>query len=312
MKYIFVLLLLINTVELHAQKTAAWLNNIGMRKSFEDDESTHNPALFTISIPKEKSPSYLVDFGLKYNLSGTAKQSQSSLIGEYHRNSIADGPVNNLQFGYKFMSILKKTEPLENVFDLLNPDFIQTYKTFKLNTTAKYRYDKIEGSHGIAATAMFSYFQQGPRSSVKTRWSSWNSNKDSSFAYLLIPGFGIEIQNNFKADSTIYRGFVGRAVAGIQISFGSIYPNKANIYVPLNRWLFTIDAKVRYDVAGKEYSGSRWHPLIKTNLDFFLLYNPVKLIFGPAFTYGDNPIEGFRQFNFHSQQFWTIAFKVQK
>ncbi len=312
MKYIFVLLLLINTIELNAQKTPAWLNNIGIRKSFEDDESTQNPGLFTMSIPKEKSPSYLVDFGLKYNLSAAAKQSQSSIIGEYHRNSIADGPVNNFQIGYKFMSILKKPEPLENVFDLLNPDFIQTYKTFKLNTTAKYRYDKIEGSQGIAATAMFSYFQQGPRASVRTRWSSWNSNKDSNFAYLLVPEFGIEIQNNFKADSTIYKGFVGRTVAGMQISFGSIFPNKANVYVPLNRWLFTVDAKLRYDVVGKEYSSSRWHPLIKTNLDFFLIYSPVKVIFGPAFTYGDNPIAGFRQFNFQPQQFWTIAFKVQK
>jgi hypothetical protein len=312
MKYVILLLLLFNTLVLTAQKTPVWLKNIGIRQSFEDDEKTQNPGLFSISIPKEKSSSYLVDFGLKYNLSGASKQSQSSVIGEYHRNSIADVPVNNFQSGFKYMAILKKPVPLENIFDLLNPDFIQTYKTLKLNATAKYRYDKVEGSHGVAATAMFSYFQQGPESSVKTRWSSWNSNKDSNFAYLMVPEFGIEVQNNFKADSTIYKGFAGRAVAGMQISFGSIYPNKSNVYVPLNRWLLTIDAKVRYDVAGKEYTGSRWHPLIKTNLDFFLLYSPVKLIFGPAFTYGDNPIAGFREFNFQPQQLWTIAFKVQK
>ncbi len=311
MKYVLIILLLFHFIPLRAQ-TPVWLKNIGIRQSFEDDESSQNPGLFTISIPKEKHASYLVDFGLKYNLSGAATQSQSSLVGEYHRNSIADAPVNNLQFGYKFMSILKKPEPLENVFDLLNPEYLQTYKTLKLNATAKYRYDQIEGSQGIAATAMFSYFQQGPKSSVKTRWSSWNSNKDSNFAYLMVPEFGVEIQHNFKADSTIYKGFVGRAVAGMQISFGSIFPNKKNVYVPLNRWLLTIDAKLRYDVVGKEYSSSRWHPLIKTNLDFFLLYSPVKLIFGPAFTYGDNPIAGFREFNFQPQQFWTIAFKVQK
>ncbi|MGN6533867.1 MAG: hypothetical protein ACTHK0_19150 [Ginsengibacter sp.] len=312
MKYLLVLMFLFNVIELQAQQTPAWLKNIGIRQSFEDDESKQNPGVFTVSIPKKNAPSYLVDCGLKYNLSESSMQNQSSFIGEYHRNSISDGPVNNLQLGYKFITILKKPQPLENIFDLLNPDYLQTYKTFKLNATAKYRYDKIEGSNGIAATAMFSYFQQGPKSSVKTRWSSWNSNKDSNFAYLLVPEIGIEIQNNFKADSTIYKGFVGRAVAGIQISFGSIFPNKKNVYVPLNRWLFTVDAKIRYDVGGKEYSSSRWHPLIKTSLDFFVLYTPIKLIFGPAFTYGDNPIAGFREFNFQPQQFWTIGFKVQK
>ena len=60
MKYMLIILLLFHFIPLDAQ-TPAWLKNMGIRQSFEDDESSQNPGLFTISIPKEKHASYLVD-----------------------------------------------------------------------------------------------------------------------------------------------------------------------------------------------------------------------------------------------------------
>lgn len=39
-----------------------------IRQSFNDDESIQNPAAFSITLPKDKSASYLVDLGLGWQL----------------------------------------------------------------------------------------------------------------------------------------------------------------------------------------------------------------------------------------------------
>lgn len=281
---------------------------ISIRQSFNDDEQKENPAQFTITLPKDKEASYLADVALKLKISGMASnRSERSIITEYHRNNLADEEVNNFQVGLKLMHVFKKPVAPENITDLLNPNYVQTYKTLKLNATLKYRYDKIEGAHGLAATALFNYFQQG---AVRMRWSAWNRN--NNFGFLIIPKFGVEIQENFSADSTRYKGFVGRTVAGTSISLGRTLPNTANAFVPLYRWLINIDAMARYDAVGEKHTDSRFHPLLKAGIDFYITNNPVKIILGPAFTFGDNPIEGFREFKFEPQQFWAFALKIQR
>lgn len=283
-----------------------WLSKIKIRQSFNDNESKQSPALFSMTFPKDNKSSYLVDLSLAYALpSNPAGTKLGNIIAEYHRTNLSDEEVNNFQIGYKHQWIFKTPAIAPPVLGR-----IADFNTFRLNSTIKYRKDKIEGSDGIAFTFLFTYFQQG--ANHKTWWSSTKFSNSMRFQYIIDPQFGIEMQENFKADSAIYKGFTGRGVGGLSIGFGGSKPDPTSPLFPVGIWLFDIDANIRYDVIAKSSTNDKFHPLIKTSLDFFILYKPVKLIVGGSFIYGDNPIEGFRQFRYKPQQFWVIAFKVQK
>jgi hypothetical protein len=111
----------------------------------------------------------------------------------------------------------------------------------------------------------------------------------------------------------LFKGFVGRTVGKINLSFGTTKTNPKSQYVPLFKWLFTADIAMRYDLIGEQYTDSRFHPMIQTGLDIYLVNDkPLNLVLGAAFTYGDNPVEGFREFKFEPQNMWVIALKVKK
>jgi hypothetical protein len=284
-----------------------WLNSLKIRQSFEDDNSVQNPALFSLTFPKNKVSSYLADLALAYNLgshdpTGTR---MGSLVAELHRTNLSDEEVNNFQFGYKHVWIFKK--PLAVV---PKPGTIPDFNSFRLNSTLKYRQDKIEGSKGVAATFLIAYFQQGD--DYHTWWSSTKFSRSQRFHFVLTPQLGIEMQENFRADSTKVDGFLGRGIASLSAGFGGARPDPGDKIFPIGTWLLSISGTIRYDILGESYTDSRLHPLIKTNLDFYLLYKPIKVILGGSYTYGDNPIDGFREFKFKPQQFWIVALKVQK
>ncbi|HNR17297.1 MAG TPA: hypothetical protein PKG90_11580 [Chitinophagaceae bacterium] len=310
MKKLILFITILFNLALNAQNSPSWIKNLKIRQSFEDDDSKQNPAAFTMTFPKGKESSYLIDMGVLYKLNSKSNTKIGSLIAEYHRINLTDEEVNNFQIGYKHEWFFKKPVVSVKPEDLGNPDYFDAWKTFKLNSAIKYRWDDIDGSHGIAGSFLFSYFQQG--SKYKTWWSSWNINENKTFAWIVTPQFGVEFQHNFKADSTKIAGFVGRGVGKFSLSFGAMKPDPDDKIIPLNKWLFTADMSGKYDLFGKEYTDNRFHPLIKTGLDIFLIYKPVKLIIGGSFTYGDNPVEGFKEFKFKPQQFWVVAIKIQK
>jgi hypothetical protein len=51
--------------------------------------------------------------------------------------------------------------------------------------------------------------------------------------------------------------------------------------------------------------------LLKTSLDWYIASKPADVAIGISYTYGDNPKEGFRKFEFKAQQIFAIALKVE-
>jgi hypothetical protein len=290
-------------------KPATWFNELKIRQSFNDDESIQNPATFSITVPKDKPASYLVDLGLGYTLPRKDPKGLRTgfIVAEYHRTNLIDAEINNFQAGYKHQWIF--TEPKISGLPQ-NNNQADPYSTFRLNSTLKYRRDQVEGSHGVAATFMFTYFQQG--SGHKLYLSSTKFSANGKFHYTLSPEAGIEMQNNFSAENTVYKGFIGRPVGRVVFGFGQSRPDPQDPFSPTAIWVLNLDAAARYDLIGETYNEEKFHPLIRTSLDFFILYKPVKLTLGGSYVYGDNPLQGFRQFNFRSQHYGLIAFKIQK
>jgi hypothetical protein len=286
-----------------------WFNELKIRQSFNDDESIQNPATFSITFPKDKEASYLIDLGLGYTLPRKDPKGLRTgfLVAEYHRTNLTDAEINNFQAGYKHHWIF--TEPKVSGLPQDNNQ-ADAYSTFRLNSTLKYRRDEIEGSHGVAATFMFTYFQQG--SGHKLWLSSTKFSSNGRFHYTLSPEAGVEMQNNFSAENTIYKGFITRPVGRMVFGFGQSRPDPQDPFSPTAIWVLNLDAAARYDLIGETFNDEKFHPLIRTSLDFFILYKPVKLTLGASYVYGDNPIQGFRQFNFRSQHYALIAFKIQK
>jgi len=299
--YTLICCFLISSVAAQAQ--------LKIRQSFNDDESIQNPAAFSITIPKDKSASYLVDLGLGYTLPRKDPKGLRTgfLVAEYHRTNLVDAEINNFQAGYKHQWIF--SEPKITGLPQ-NDNSAATYSTFRLNSTLKYRYDKEEGAHGAAATFMFTYFQQG--SDQKLWLSSTKFSPNRKFHYTLSPEAGVEMQENFSAENTIYKGFIARPVGRIVFGFGQSKPDPEDQFSGTPIWMLNLDAAARYDLIGESYNEEKFHPMLRGSLDFFLLYKPVKLTIGGSYVYGDNPLQGFRQFNFRSQHYGLIAFKIQK
>ncbi len=301
-------------------QSSNFLKRLQIRQSFESDDAKENPAVFSLTFPKDTNSSYLIDIGVSYRLSDNAKQSYGAIVAEYHRTNLIDEEVNNLQVGYKHKWTFKKPNLEASTWEGILNNLNNPFGSFVLNTSAKFRRDKIEGSAGVVGTFLFSYFKLGAPN--KTSLGAWNIQQqkpgkvlktNNKFAWLLIPEAGIEFQHNFKADSTLFKGFVGRTVGKINLSFGTTKTNPKSQYVPLFKWLFTADIAMRYDLIGEQYTDSRFHPMIQTGLDIYLVNDkPLNLVLGAAFTYGDNPVEGFREFKFEPQNMWVIALKVKK
>ncbi len=286
----------------------SWISKLKIRESFNDDESIQNPAVVSVTLPKNKDASYLINLGLGYALPRKDLKGLRTgfLVAEYHRMNLSDNEIDNFQAGYKHQWIFSEPAAILPT----NNNTIDNYTTFRLNSTLKYRRDRIEGSHGIAATFMLTFFRQG--SGFKTWFGSTKASPSRRFHYTLSPEAGMEVQNNFKADSTIYKGFVGRPAARLAFEFGQSRPDPDDKFSAVSIWTFSVDLAARYDLLGHHYTTERFHPLIRSGLDFFILYKPIKLTLGGSYTYGQNPIQGFREFNFKSQHFALIAFKVQK
>ena len=293
-KIIISSLLLIQIAVGHTQ------NSILIAKSFEDDASQGDPSVISVSKAKSKDAVWIADLAAQYLVSSFT-HAKHSITAEFHRNTGADDEVYNLQFGYSGQMVIKKW------VDKKKPN---NASTINLYPQLKYRYDKVEGAHGVSGSFIFSFFQQGDKR--KMHWSKFKYNKDQSFGYRLEPTVGLEFQNNFKADSTIYRGFVGRTVAGINFRIGMFKANSDKPSVPDKKFIFSLSGTLRYDAAGKEYTDSRYHPLIKVAADWYIASEPVSIALGASFVYGDNPKEGFRKFAYKSQQLWLIGLKFQK
>jgi hypothetical protein len=236
-----------------------WFNELKIRQSFNDDESIQNPATFSITFPKDKEASYLIDLGLGYTLPRKDPKGLRTgfLVAEYHRTNLTDAEINNFQAGYKHQWIF--TEPKVSGLPQDNNQ-ADAYSTFRLNSTLKYRRDEMEGSHGVAATFMFAYFQQG--SGHKLWLSSTKFSSNGRFHYTLSPEAGVEMQNNFSAENTIYKGFITRPVGRMVFGFGQSRPDPQDPFSPTAIWVLNLDAAARYDLIGETFNDEKFHPYI--------------------------------------------------
>lgn len=293
-----------------------FLKRLSVAQSFDDESLKEEAAMFSISDAKESPAVFIMDLGLQYSLNAANDRMYNGIVAEYHRNTTTDAAINNLQFGYQHTWIMKEPGVPDDIVEQLRKGTLaNNYSTLILNSALKYRYDHIEKAQGLAGSFLFNYFRQGP--AYKFKYSAWNVNSDTSWTYRIDPVFGVEMQENFAADSSRFEGFAGRLVAKIAFSFGQVFPDPdpspSYRFLPLKRWLFNITAEGRYDAVGKNYTDNNFHPLINSNLDFYLNFlQPLNTIIGFSFTYGDNPIQGFREFGFEPQQYWLIALKIQK
>jgi hypothetical protein len=292
---------------------ASWLDKFSIVKSFADADSKEEPAIFSMTFPKDTSSSFLIDIGVGYPIHESTLTS-GELVTEFHRNTEIDKEVKNFQFGYSGEFILNKPKELPSMKNLLDPLYIPPYVTAVFTTALKYRWDGQERSHGYTVSGLMSPFVQG--GDYKLWLGSTKYNEKKNFGFYLLPAAGIELQQNLRADSAKMIGFVGRGVFKLNIGFGGVKPNDkigtTKVMKPIKTWWFSFDGALRYDAVGKQFYENRLHPMITTAMDIYLVRSPVKLIVGASFTWGDNPVEGFTEFKFEKQQFWVIALKIQK
>lgn len=264
----------------------SWFDtHVTIGQSMTTAELTSQPAQFQITIPKNQGTSYLIDIGSSIRLDSKSNSLISKITVEYHRNTLTDQAQNNLEAGYtgtwRFASANKVS-----YFLIFDPKFVL---------------DQVNANHSIASNLLFTWTNR------KAHKLHWNTNtyldedkKNSIFISLF---FGAQVQQILSGDQSNVTGFILRPLYTGTASYSLNHADPD--HNPYLTWSTTYTG--RDDAVNETSAKEGYTHLLKTGVDFYLMYKPLKLSVGASFNYGSDPLQGLKQ-----QQYWLISLNIAK
>uniref|UniRef100_F4CEW0 DUF3078 domain-containing protein n=1 Tax=Sphingobacterium sp. (strain 21) TaxID=743722 RepID=F4CEW0_SPHS2 len=256
--------------------------NIKIRQSMETVEFREVPAQFQITLPKSDSSSWLVNVGVSMNLSSKSTRWISSLIAEYHKNTLTAVEQHNMQAAYGFSGLIKRGAK----------------KSWFLNGNAGYTYDEISRSHSLMGNFLFTFM--GDRGPINT----YKFAADTGSRFYISPFLGFQIQETMQAFDEASQGLLLRPLFTLSAYF-DIIRKKTLTPDPLLR--IAVDYTGRTDLVNSTNIDEGYTQLLQSGIEWFLVDKPIRVSLGGSFNYGSDPLRGLAK-----QQYWLLSLNLYK
>ncbi|CAD0218290.1 hypothetical protein [Chryseobacterium sp. JV274] len=268
------------------EQTKKWaFENITIGQSMATSEEQELPAQLSVTFPKGKKASYLINTGININFKiDRWPKLLGSFTGEYHRNTLTDKEQNNIQLGikghYNFAS-----EPETKYILIFDPQFSR---------------DFVEDKNSIQSNLLFTWVTNNK----PLNFGAHNYlNKKETIATKISIIAGAQFQNVFHGDANQdLRGFkfrpIGTVNAGIYFLRNESDPTDpvVDITAAYTQRLIVINSTADSEKNTYQFTSS---------INYYIATNPVKLSIGGTFLDGSDPYTALKQ-----QQYFLISFNV--
>ena len=283
---IIYIILIISSIDCYSQCFKEWYsNNVKIRQSLESSDLQKEPAQIQMTILDKDTISYLMNIGMSINLNKLESPEFLSTINvEYHRNTQIKKEQNNFQVGYGY-----------------NWKFFNKKNTnYHLLGDIKYVKDNIDTTNSLGGNVLCTWLKDESRINWNTN-NFFNSNKES---YFLSFFFGGQYQYIFNSGNSNLKGFILRPLYTANFVF-SINNSDELPYNPI----LSLSAVYtgRYDIINSTKKTEGYTHLLKTGVDWYLVYEPIKVSLGFSFNYGSDPIQGKKD-----QKYWLLSLNLIK
>lgn len=291
-KYIFTIILLSIVIPSTLYGQNKFWKKVQIKKAFESLDDKKDPAVASMTFPRDTVSSYLVNGGISFRLITVKhkKANSEKMVFEpffvLNRNTLIDKKQHNYKLG------------ISQSWKLGHLDLEKRKLTyFNLDNSLQYLRDKIDSSHSIVVTSYISMINN----SAKKGSIYVNEYKPigKGFFYYLTWSAGLEYQNKFQAKKIIEEGSILRGYynAGFKICKKidtlKVDPNLGNKLIEL-----AFSHTGRYDFINSTGLQEGYLQLFKVEL---LLYPTLNSNFSIGISYnnGSDPLKGLLKQNFY-------------
>src|ERR1700744_4637226 len=264
-----------------AEAQSDWFEkNVTIGQSLATTKQQAQPAQFTLTVPQNKSGSYLINAGVGVNIvSLSTKSLTSSFTAEFHRNTVTDSVQNNLQLGYK------------GSFGFVANDDL----AYGLTIDPQYSRDFVKKKNSLQSDLLFSWRTLGSG----FNWDSPNFNKSGSRYTKISVLAGSQVQDVLSPGTDAStRGLKIRPLASADASlFFLRHLDQGNPLCSVGLSYTQRIAAVNTTSDGEKYSH-----LFKAIADYYIVAKPVKVSIGAEFLTGSDIYTGLKQ-----QQYFIIG-----
>ncbi len=271
--------------------------NIKIRQGFETEEEKGEPAITSITFPKDGANSFLFNGGISYSASlqkaGESKKFKYIFapIITWNRNNQIDKEQRNFKTGILNQFSWGKHDPAKGLDYLI------------LNNSVQYQHDKIEASHSIIATA---YLSQVRSKRDGRLYLNTYKYLGSGFQYLISYNLGGELQNKYEASDANQKGAIVRGFYSFEGRL-ALKVDRDGGDASLGTKFLELSATQTGRYAFINTTGNReGHlPLSNVELNFYPTASDMFSI-GLSYTSGSDPIDGLLD-----QDFYLLAAKFK-
>jgi hypothetical protein len=295
-KIYLILILLFAGLHSYAQTELDTIfRSLQIRQTFETTDGKEAPAQLQVNLPSGGKGNYLIDAGASLKIDFLSwKSITSSVIAEFHRNTLITAPQNNYEFGYKlrwFERSRNKTQYWRNI----------------IVVNLKYVRNQIYTTNAFATTINWTWYNK-KRTGIQLNRPVYLSNY--KYTYNLNPYIGSQYQQLFESSPTTNSGSIVRILGNLSgsIAINKKYDTSKGIKSnpPKNIELFA-DFTARDAFVNSTHNNEGYTKLFKTGLNYYFINTPnVSVSLGGNYNLGSDPLNGLKP-----QQYWLIAFQVQ-
>jgi|SRR6267378_2676828 len=252
------------------------LDRLLVRQSL-DTKQVAEPAFFNFVAPSGKSTWLSIGLGIKYDASPASNWELGPFI-EYAKSTEIEKEQSIFKAGVSY--------------DWTILDLAENISSPLLIGKTNYNRDGIKETDGLQFSASFTILFRGKGKKPDYFYIPNIVSNLGAFDFLYSPHLGFEYEDIMRAKGNSTSATISRILGKVQIS---IYPFSESLE---NKFEILSDFTFRHDIVNQTPSTDKDHPILKLNLNYYLLKDAKakkSIGVGIAYINGEDPAAGFDQ-----------------